>query len=116
MKGAVTMPETKDDLHELLSSWKKVAEQAREQRARQQPVPQAKEASLLRLAALVIWIAGLGACLALAWYLSNGSFILTALPLLIVGGAWKFVGLAWWGLLLPLSLIGLLAFHGAVSL
>jgi hypothetical protein len=108
------MPET-NDLHERLSSWKKVAEQAREQRARQQqPVP--KEASLLRLAALVIWIAGLGACLALAWYLSNGSFLLTAVPLLIVGGTWKFIGLAWWGLLLPLSLIGLLAIHGAVSL
>jgi hypothetical protein len=111
------MPETKDDLYELLSSWKQVAHRAREQHVRQQhPIAQGNEAPILRLAAIVIWLAGLGACIALAWYLSNGSIILTTLPLLLVGGTWKYVGLAWWGLLLPVSLIGLLAIHGAVSL
>jgi hypothetical protein len=107
----------KDHLHELLSSWRAVAQQAREQQARQKsPVAHGFDTPILRLAAIVIWVAGLGACVSLAWYLSNGSFLLTALPLLLVGGTWKYVGLAWWGLLLPLSLIGLLAVQGAVSL
>jgi hypothetical protein len=117
MKGVVTMPDIKDDLHERLSSWRQVADRAREQSTRQQrPVTQGKELSILQLAEIVIWLAGLGACLTLAWHLSNGSPVLTALPLLLSGGTWKFVGLAWWGLLLPLSLIGLLAIHGAISL
>jgi hypothetical protein len=111
------MPDMKSDLEERLSSWKRVAAQVREQSARQRrPVAHVTESPILRLAAIVIWLAGLAACITLAWHLSNRSPVLTTLPLLIVSGAWKYFGLAWWGLLLPLSLIGLLAFQGAVSL
>ena len=111
------MPEKQSDLRERLSSWKEVAERARDQQVRQQrPLAQTNEAPMLRLAVIVIWLAGLAACGILSWHLSNGSVVLTAVPLLIVSGAWKFLGLAWWGLLLPLSLIGLLAIQGAATL
>ena len=110
------MPEIKDDLHQLLSSWKAVAHRAREQQARQQPVAHGFETPMLRLAVIIIWLAGLTACAILSWHLSNGSVVLTAVPLLLCGGAWKCCGVAWWGLLLPLSLIGLLAIQGAATL
>ena len=111
------MSEKQSDLRERLSTWKAVAERAREEQVHQQrPLAQTNEPPILRLAVIGIWLAGLGACTTLAWHLSNGSPVLTALPLLLVGGTWKCVGLAWWGLLLPLSLIGLLAIHGAVAL
>jgi hypothetical protein len=65
---------------------------------------------------LVIWLAGLGSCFMLTWWLSGGSFLLTGLTLLLPIGAWLLFGWYRWALLLPLSLLGLLALIGALHL
>jgi hypothetical protein len=111
------MPETKDDLHEHLISWRKIADEAKAGAARhKQPASHEDEAFLLQLSKLAIWLAGIGSCLVLAWWLSGGSFLLTGITLLFPLGAWFLFGWYRWALLLPLSLMGLLALNGASQL
>jgi hypothetical protein len=109
------MPEKQSAGDEWLSGWRRVVAKAHDAETDRQRA-NGTEAPLLRYAAIVIWVAGLSACGILAWHLSAGSFLLTGFTLLIPGAAWRYFGLSWWGLLLPLSLIGLLALQGAVSL
>jgi hypothetical protein len=117
MKGAVTMPDMQSNLHERLNSWRKVADEAKAEATRQQrPATQEDEAYVLDLAMLVIWLAGLGSCFILAWWLSAGSFLLTGLTMLLPVGAWLIFGWYRWALLLPLSLMGWLALNGALLL
>jgi hypothetical protein len=63
-----------------------------------------------------IWIAGLASCLVLSWWLSGGNLFLTGITLLLPIGAWLLFGWYRWALLLPLSLMGLLALIGAFYL
>jgi hypothetical protein len=61
---------------------------------------------LLTTASFLVWLAGMVSGLLLAWQLS-GEFVLAGFGLLLPVVLWRMVGRFWWGLLFPLSGIGL---------
>jgi hypothetical protein len=102
------------DLQERLAAWRQAMTEP--DVAHVQEHPRANEAYLLRLAKILLWIAGLGSCFVLAWSVSGQSYFLSGMTLLVPLVAWHIVGLWSWGLLLPISLMGLLALQGAYLL
>jgi hypothetical protein len=81
-----------------------------------EPSPRQSEGYILKIVSLLIWLAGLGSCLVLAWRGSGESPLLTIIVLILPLVAWHFFGLWSWALLLPISLMGLLALQGAILL
>jgi hypothetical protein len=55
-------------------------------------------------------------CFLLAWRLTGGSLFVTGLTVALPLAAWCLCGFYRWGLLLPLSLLALLAVQGALLL
>jgi hypothetical protein len=101
-------------LEELLSSFQQEIGQAQKAPAKQ-PL-HTDEEYLVRIAKILIWLAGLSSCFILAWRASGESLLLTVITLSVPLLAWHLIGLWSWGLLLPLSLLGLLALQGAILL
>jgi hypothetical protein len=97
-------------LEELLSSFRETTEQTQEVK---QP-SHVDEAYVAKVVKLLIWLAGLGSCAVLAWWGSGESQLLTSVTLLLPLLAWHIFGLWTWMLLLPISLMGLLALQGAI--
>jgi hypothetical protein len=110
------MSNPQSDFSERLSAaWREALKQAQEEAAqKQRPALNASEELFIRFAMLAIWVAGLSACFVLAWRVTGGSFLLTSLTMLLPLGAWYCCRFYHWGLLLPLSLIGLLALQAAI--
>jgi hypothetical protein len=112
------MPDTHSDFSDrLAAAWREALKQAQEEAARnRRQVPRATEELFVRIAMVGIWIAGILSCFLLAWRLTDGSLLLTGLILLLPIVAWRCCGFYRWGLLLPLSLMALLALQGAFLL
>ena len=102
------------DLQERLAAWRQAMTEPDVEQVQEHP--RANEAYLLRLAKIMLWVAGLGSCFVLAWYGSGESYLLSGITLLVPLLAWHFLGLWSWGLLLPISLMALLALQGALLL
>jgi hypothetical protein len=101
-------------LEELLASFRETTERSREAQV-QQP-HHANEEYVGKIVKILIWLAGLGSCAVLAWWGSGQSQLLTGITLLFPLLAWHILGLRTWVLLLPISLMGLLALQGAIML
>jgi hypothetical protein len=99
-------------LEELLSSFRETTERTQEVK---QP-SHVDEAYVAKVVKVLIWLAGLGSCAVLAWWGSGESQLLTSITLLLPLLAWHIFGLWTWMLLLPISLMGLLALQGAILL
>jgi hypothetical protein len=109
------MPERKPEVNDRLSGWRRVVAKAQEaERYSQQP--RAEETAVLGVLTILLWIMGLGACFVLAWQGTGGSVIVTGVILLLPIAAWRIFGMSPWALLLPISLITVLALQGALLL
>jgi hypothetical protein len=102
------------DLEEMLSSFRDAVEQSQEETVQQRS--HVDEEYVARIVKILIWLAGLGSCAVLAWWGSGESQLLTGITLLFPLLAWHVLGLRTWVLLLPISLMGLLALQGAILL
>jgi hypothetical protein len=101
-------------LEELLSSFRETTE-----RIQEEPVKQPShidEGYIAKVVKVLIWLAGIGSCAVFAWWGSGRSELLTSITLLLPLLAWHIFGLWTWMLLLPISLMGLLALQGAILL
>jgi hypothetical protein len=118
LRGVLLMPETPSDFHDrLATAWRDALKQAQAEAAqKQRPAPQATEEFFVRIAMVGIWIAGVMSCFLLAWRLTGGSLFVTGLTVALPLAAWCLCGFYRWGLLLPLSLLALLAVQGALLL
>jgi hypothetical protein len=102
------------DLTERLSSWRQISGQSQNVAVRQLQRVKALEAHLWQIAKITLWLVGLGACFMLAWRASDQSILLTSLTLVLPLLAWFLFRLWPWALLLPFSLMALLALQGAI--
>ena len=102
------------DLTERLSSWRQISAQSHSVAVRQLHRVKALEAHLWHMAKIGLWLVGLGACFLLAWRASEQSILLTSITMVIPLLAWFLFRLWPWALLLPISLMGLLALQGAI--
>jgi hypothetical protein len=104
-------------LEEILADLEDAAERSKEKYAEySEPSLYLSEAYLLKIVSILIWLAGLGSCFVLAWQGSGESPLLTIITLLFPLLAWYLFRLRSWALLLPISLMGLLALQGAILL
>jgi hypothetical protein len=109
-------PTIPSDLTERLSSWRQISAQSQNVAVRQLHRVKALEAHLWQIAKIALWLGGLGACFILAWRVSDQSILLTSITMVIPLLAWFLFRLYTWALLLPISLMGLLALQGAILL
>jgi hypothetical protein len=104
-------------LEEILADLEEAAERSKEKYAEySEPSPRHSEEYMLKVVSILIWLAGISACAVLAWWGSGRSELLTGITLLFPILAWHIFGLWTWMLLLPISLMGLLALQGAILL
>jgi hypothetical protein len=108
------MPTIPADLTERLSSWRHISAQSQSVAVRHLHRVKALEAYLWHIAKIALWLVGLGACFMLAWRASDQSILLTSIIMVIPLLAWFLFRLWPWALLLPISLMGLLALQGAI--
>jgi hypothetical protein len=102
-------------LEEILADLEDAVERSKEKYAEyREPSPRHSEGYMLKVVSILIWLAGLGSCFMLAWRGSGESPLLTVITLIVPLVAWHILGLWSWALLLPISLIGLLALQGAI--
>jgi hypothetical protein len=102
-------------LEEILADLEDAAERSKEKYAEyREPSSHLSEAYLLKIVSILIWLAGLGSCFVLAWRGSGESPLLTIIVLIFPLLAWHIFRLWSWALLLPISLMGLLALQGAL--
>jgi hypothetical protein len=101
-------------LEELLSDFRDATKRWQEEYMEPSPYP--SEAYLVKIASILIWLAGLSSCFVLAWWGSGESRLLTTITVIFPLLAWHIFGLWSWALLLPISLMGLLALQGAILL
>jgi hypothetical protein len=106
-------PTIPPDLTERLTSWRQFYEQFQDLTVLR---VKALEGHLWQIAKIVLWLVGLGACFILAWRASDQSILLTSITMVIPLLAWFLFRLSTWALLLPMSLMGLLAVQGAILL
>jgi hypothetical protein len=102
------------ELEELLSSFRETTK-----RTQEEPVKQPShvdEAYVAKVVKVLIWLAGLSSCFVLAWWGSGESRLLSGIAVIFPLLAWHIFGLWTWMLLLPISLMGLLALQGAILL
>ena len=104
------------DLTERLSSWRQISAQSQSMAVRHLHRVKALEAHLWQIAKIAIWLVGLGACFMLAWRASDQSILLTSITMVLPLLAWFLFRLWPWALLLPVSLMTLLALQGAILL
>jgi hypothetical protein len=104
------------DIYERLSAWRKEVEQSQVAAMHRRRQASEDEAYVLRILKVLLWVLGLGSCFLLAWRGSGESVIVTAIIMLLPIAAWFIYGLSWWGLLLPIGLLGALAMQGAILL
>jgi hypothetical protein len=93
-----------------MDSWRKEIEKLEEE---ERGISE-EEWFLLLIFKTLLWLAGLGACFLLAWQASGGSVLLTVITLLFPLVAWGVLGWNRWALLLPISLIAVLAMQAAL--
>ena len=97
-------------LEEILADLEEAAERSKEKYAEfSEPSPRHSEGYMLKVVSILIWLAGLGSLFVLAWRGSGESPLLTVITLIWPLVAWHFFGSWSWALLLPISLMGLLA-------
>jgi hypothetical protein len=102
-------------LEEILADLEEAAAQSKEKYAEySEPSSRHSEGYMLKVVSILIWLAGLGSCFVLAWRGSGESPLLTIIVLIFPLVAWHFFGLWTWALLLPISLMGLLALQGTI--
>jgi hypothetical protein len=102
-------------LEEILADLEEAAAQSKEKYAEySEPSSRYSEGYMLKIVSILIWLAGLGSCFVLAWWGSGESRLLTTITMIFPLLAWHFFGLWTWALLLPISLMGLLALQGAI--
>jgi hypothetical protein len=102
------------DLEEQIASWFKADTEAQEESVRQPS--HTDEAYVARIVKILIWLAGVGSCFVLAWWGSGELRLFSTITVIFPLLAWHIFGLWTWMLLLPISLLGLLALQGAVML
>jgi hypothetical protein len=102
-------------LEEILADLEDAAERSKEKYAEySEPSSRHSEGYMLKVVSILIWLAGLGSCFVLAWRGSGESPLLTVITLIVPLVAWHLLGSWSWSLLLPISLMGLLALQGAI--